>query len=126
MSSAPWIRTRTIDGILRMRGQASKSEVAQKFGVSERTVTRVWARSEPDGHYHPWSIVTDPYARMMIRSAWRFENNPGLMEAEDWTCCEILRMIRIHGPDKVRDTLASCLGQPNLRGPHESRRSGKK
>lgn len=110
MSTAPWVSTPTIEGILSMRGQASKADVARMFGVCERTVSRVWARSEPDGHYHPWSIVADPYARMMIRSAWRFENNPTTMESEDWTCCEILRAIRIHGPDAVRDALAG-LGQ---------------
>lgn len=113
MSAGPWMTARLMNGIMQSRGVLSQSETAKKFGVSERSVQRVWMRGDSDGRYHAWSIVSDPSDRAFIRSAWRFEKCPGEMTPEDWTYFEILRAVRRLGPEVVRDALAGIMQSEN-------------
>lgn len=119
MSSGPWMTAQLMSSIMQSRGVLSQSEAAKKFGVSERSVQRIWMRGDSDGRYHAYSIVSDPSDRAMIRAAWRYENRPADMTPEDWTCFEILLAIRRLGPEEVRDAVAH-MGQPSEHPPRAS------
>lgn len=105
MSTSAWIDPVKADAILGMKGKATFRETAQAFGVSVRTVQRIWTRGDADGRYHAWSIVSDPHDRAMIRTAYRAERAPGDMDPEDMERFEILLILRKHTPEEVARVL---------------------
>ena len=108
MSTKAWISPDKADQILALKGHRTIADVAAACEVSPRTVQRIWARGDADCRYHPWSIVSDPNDRAMIRTAWRAETAPAQMDGSDMDRYEILLILRHHSPAEVAAVLADA------------------